>query len=172
MTKFVALLRAVNVGGTGKLAMTDLAQICRDLGHGGVRTYIQSGNVVFTSAKTEAAVRADLEAALTAKMGKPIEVMVRTAAEMRAVLSANPFPDAPPNRVIVGFRNGPTTPDMLEGVVAPDGEEVRLGPREVYIRYSEGMGNSKLKLPKATNPMTARNINTVAKLADLAEALA
>ena len=171
MTQFIALLRAVNVGGTGKLAMTDLADICRGLGHDGVKTYIQSGNVVFVSDLTEAKVRADLEKALAAKMGKPVEVMVRTAAEMRAVLVANPFPDAPPNRVLVAFRNEAVTPDMLEGVVAPDGEEVRLGRRELYIRYTEGMGNSKLKLPKSVNPMTARNINTVGKLADMAEGL-
>jgi len=171
MTKFIALLRAVNVGGTGKLPMKDLAALCEKLGYRQVKTYIQSGNVVFTSDQTEAKVQAGIEQALTKKMGKPIDVMVRTAAEVRAVLKGNPFPDAPPNRVMVSFRSSAVTPAMLVGVVAPDGEEVRLGKRELYIFYPKGLGTSKLKLPKVLNPMTTRNLNTVGKLADLADAL-
>src|SRR5882724_10217927 len=97
MTKFVALLRAVNVGGTGKLPMKQLAALCGGCGFDNVRTYIQSGNVVFDSSQTETAVRDALAKALTKAMGKnlgkPADLVVRTAAEMRAVLKANPFPD-------------------------------------------------------------------------------
>ena len=90
MTAFVALLRAVNVGGTGKLPMRDMKEMCEALGFGGVRTYIASGNVVFTSRKSEAAVKAALEARLKAYAGKPVGVLVRSAAEMQAVLTDNP----------------------------------------------------------------------------------
>jgi uncharacterized protein (DUF1697 family) len=83
---FIALLRAVNVGGTGKLPMSDLKEMCEALGFAGVRTYIASGNVVFSSRKSESAVKKALEARLEAYAGKPVGVLVRTAAEMQAVL--------------------------------------------------------------------------------------
>ncbi|QWG11229.1 DUF1697 domain-containing protein [Bradyrhizobium sediminis] len=66
MGAFVALLRAVNVGGTGKLPMSDLKDICEELGFGAVRTYIASGNVVFTFGKSEAAIKTALEKRLQA----------------------------------------------------------------------------------------------------------
>ena len=74
MTAFVALLRAVNVGGTGKLPMSELKAMCEALGFEGVRTYIASGNVVFASRKSEAAVKKALEARLEAYAGKPVGV--------------------------------------------------------------------------------------------------
>src|ERR1700733_10577438 len=103
MASFVALLRAVNVGGTGKLPMSELKAICEELGFGAVRTYIASGNVVFTSRKSEAAVKAAREKRLAAYAGKPVGVLVRTAAEMAQVLADNPFPKAAPNRTMVVF---------------------------------------------------------------------
>jgi uncharacterized protein (DUF1697 family) len=103
MTAFVALLRAVNVGGTGKLPMSELKPMCEALGFEGVRTYIASGNVVFTRRKSESAVKKALEARLEAYAGKAVGVMVRTAAEMQAVLKANPFPKAPGNRTVAIF---------------------------------------------------------------------
>src|SRR6202046_3777309 len=98
MTSFIGLLRAVNVGGTGKLPMSDLKELCEELGFGAVRTYIASGNVVFTSRKSETAVKAALEKRLEAYAGKPVGVLVRTAEQMVRVLSDNPFPKAAPNR--------------------------------------------------------------------------
>ena len=98
MTAFVALLRAVNVGGTGKLPMSDLTRICEAAGFTAVRTYIASGNVVFKSAATESEVKAVLENALRAYAGKPVGVLVRTASEIAEVLARNPFPKAPGNR--------------------------------------------------------------------------
>jgi len=94
MTRYIALLRAVNVGGTGKLPMADLKSICEDAGFARVETYIASGNVVFESKAAPSKVKSELEARLLEYAGKPIGVMVRTAAEMRTVLKANPFPDA------------------------------------------------------------------------------
>lgn len=167
MTTFVALLRAVNVGGTGKLAMADLKQLCTTCGFTDVQTYIASGNVVFDTALSAAAVKSALEAALAAHVDASVPVMVRSAAEMAAVRDANPFPDANPSRTVAIFLDAPPPADSLESLVAPDGEQVMLGAREFFIAYGESMGRSKLRLPAAASG-TARNMNTVAKLAAMA----
>ena len=168
MTVYVALLRAINVGGTGKLPMKKLASLCTDLGFENVRTYIQSGNVVFTSRKGEAAVHKALAAALTKALGKTADVAVRSAKEMTAVLESNPFPKAPPAKVGVAFLGKRVTSATLETVDIPGKEEVAAGRREVYIHVPDGMGRSKLKLPKALGPATVRNVNTVGRLAKMA----
>lgn len=103
MAAFVALLRAVNVGGTGKLPMTELKAMCEELGFGAVRTYIASGNVVFTSRKSESAIKAVLEKRLHAYAGAPIGVLVRSAAAIAEVLADNPFPKMAPNRTVAIF---------------------------------------------------------------------
>jgi uncharacterized protein (DUF1697 family) len=169
MTVYVALLRAINVGGTGILPMTTLAGLCTDLGFEKVKTYIQSGNVVFASRKGEAAVVTALEAALRKTLGKPVDVAVRSAKEMAAVLAGNPFPKAPPAMVGVAFLGKRVTRAMLEAVEIPDKEEVAAGAREVYIHFPDGMGRSKLKLPKTWGPATIRNLNTVGRLAAMGE---
>ncbi len=95
MSRFVALLRAVNVGGTGKLPMAELTAICVRCGFDGVRTYIASGNVVFAAEGDEMTIRTALEAELRAYAGKAVGVLVRTAAEIAAVAAANPFAEHP-----------------------------------------------------------------------------
>src|SRR3954467_4271716 len=95
MTTFVALLRAVNVGGTGKLPMTELKAMCEKLGFTNVQTYIASGNVVFESRKSEASVKAALKTALQKTAAKPVGVLVRTPAELAKVAEGNPFPNEP-----------------------------------------------------------------------------
>ena len=111
MHAYVALLRAVNVGGTGKLPMSDLKALCERAGLLGVRTYIASGNVVFASRMSEAAVKRALEPALEAYAGKPVGVLVRTAAEMARVVADNPFPDASPSRTVAIFLDEPPPRD-------------------------------------------------------------
>jgi len=167
MNGFTALLRAVNVGGTGKLPMTDLKKLCEELGFGRVRTYIASGNVVFTSAKSEAAIKADLETTLEAYAGKPVGVAVRSAAEIAQVLANNPFPDAPANRTMAVFLDRPPAANTLAGVRGQKDEQIVLGRREIYIHYRDGMAKTKLVVPAAKTG-TARNINTVATLARMA----
>ena len=167
MTAFVALLRAVNVGGTGKLPMSDLKEMCEALGFAGVSTYIASGNVVFTSCKSESAVKKALEARLEAYAGKAVGVLVRSAAEMQAVLKDNPFPKAPPNRTVAVFLGNPPPTDALAAVKGLKDEQIGLGRREIYIHYGAGMAQSKLVVP-ATKTGTARNMNTVAALAKMA----
>jgi uncharacterized protein (DUF1697 family) len=170
MTAFVALLRAVNVGGTGKLPMSELKEMCEAPGFAGVRTYIASGNVVFSSRKSESAVKKALEAQLEAYAGKPVGVLVRTATEMQAVLKDNPFPKAAPNRTVAVFLDKPPPADALATVKGRKDEQIKLGRREIYIHYGEGMGQSKLVIP-AARAGTARNMNTIATLAQMASEL-
>jgi uncharacterized protein (DUF1697 family) len=169
MTAYVALLRAVNVGGAGKLPMTDLKALCEQAGFAQVRTYIASGNVVFAADLSEARVKAELEGRLAAYAGKPVGVCVRTAREMAEVLAANPFADAPANRTVTIFLDAAPPKDAAAKAVGrADDEEIALGAREIYVRYGEaGQGNSKLRIPAAKTG-TARNLNTVAKLAAMA----
>ncbi|MFL5294757.1 MAG: DUF1697 domain-containing protein [Phenylobacterium sp.] len=171
MTAFVALLRAVNVGGTGKLPMSELKAMCEEAGFAKVRTYIASGNVVFASRLPEAKVKAELERRLAAYAGKPVGVMVRTAGEVAAVRDANPFSDRPANATVAIFLDGPPPNDAAQQAVGRKDEEIALGAREIYVFYGPGMGQSKLRIPAAKTG-TARNLNTVAKLAEMAAEIA
>jgi uncharacterized protein (DUF1697 family) len=166
MTAYVALLRAVNVGGTGKLPMAELVRICEAAGLRSVRTYIASGNVVFQSDDTAAAIRSDLEHRLAGYAKKPVGVMIRTGAEMAGVLARNPFADKPGNRTAALFLDAPASPATLDGITGQRAEQLRLGQREIYIFYGDGMAQSRLRIPAAKHG-TARNMNTVAKLADM-----
>jgi uncharacterized protein (DUF1697 family) len=119
--------------------------------------------VVFKSAKSEPAVKAALEASLKQYAGKPVGVLVRSAAELAAVLKANPFPKAAPNRTVAIFLDQPPGAKALAEITGQAGEEVRLGRREIYVHYVDGIGKSKLKI-RAAGDGTARNMNTIAKL--------
>lgn len=167
MTVFVALLRAVNVGGAGKLPMSELRGLCERLGFDRVRTYIASGNVVFEAADDEATVQTRLAAALHAYAGKPIAVVLRTAAQIEEVVTANPHPECPPNLVHVTFLGQAPASDLLAGISGRIAEEITARAREVYIYYPQGQGASKMRAPSLAAG-TARNMNTVMKLAELA----
>jgi len=167
MATFVALLRAVNVGGTGKLPMRDLVAMCEAAGLSGARTYIASGNVVFESRLDEAKIKAELEARLAAHAGKSLGVLMRSGAEMVAVLRANPFAGAPGNLTYAIFLDAPPPAETLAALSGRNGEELGLGKREIYVRYPAGMGASRLRIPAAAAG-TARNMNTVAALVKLA----
>jgi uncharacterized protein (DUF1697 family) len=163
MTKFVAFLRAVNVGGTGKLAMADLKSMCAEAGFDRIETYIASGNVVFESKGAASRVQSELESRLREHAQRPIQVFVRTALELQDVLRNNPFPKAEPGRTYVFFlRNGPP-PDAAINVLHRADEQIQAGKRELYVHYPVGMGKSTLVIPAAKSG-TARNMNTVAKL--------
>ena len=166
MAIFIALLRAINVGGTGTLAMTDLKSLCEGLGLTDVRTYIQSGNVVFGCAWAEGHIKAAFETALLTRLGKRIDVLVRSATEMSTVLNRNPFPSAQGNKVSVLFFNQALKKAAVAAITIPDNEEIRLAGREVYVHYPNGMGRSKLKL-SSLGIATSRNIDTVAKLVEM-----
>ena len=149
------------------LPMNELRTLCEKLGFEGVRTYIQSGNVILESPLAEEVLTKQLETALEKKMGKRIPVALRTVDELNELLKKNPFQKAEPARVGVMFFAKPVKKDFLDGVSTSTGEEVKVGKREVYIYFPNGMGRSKLKLPKDAEDGTVRNINTVRKLIEL-----
>jgi uncharacterized protein (DUF1697 family) len=166
VTAYVALLRAVNVGGR-QLRMDDLKRIASEAGLASPRTFIASGNLLFTSSKGEAAVKRELETALTAHFGKPVEVMIRTAEEMAQALAANPFAQEPGNKIAAIFLDEPASDDAVNSARNVTNERLALGRREIYVHFPDGQGRSKLKL--GTRALgTARNMNTVARLAELA----
>lgn len=168
MTAYVALLRAVNVGGR-KLLMDDLRRIAGELGLGTPKTFIASGNLLFTSGKSEAQLKALLEKGLGDHMGKPVGVLIRTAAEMAKVAASCSF-DVPGNRAVAIFLDEPPPPDAADHAKNVANEKIALGTREIYVHYPDGQGPSKLAIPAAAKG-TARNMNSVAKLAELAKAM-
>ena len=171
MTRYVALLRAVNVGGTGKLPMSELKTLCEVAGFAEVRTYIASGNVLFTSQLGAAAVQEILQQQLHDYAGKPVGVLVRTAAELAQVVVDNPFPDEPGNRVVAIFLDAAPPADALDGIKHQKLERLACGTREIYVHYGDGMADSRLTIP-AAKAGTARNINTITQLAQLAASAA
>jgi uncharacterized protein (DUF1697 family) len=167
MIRYIALLRAVNVGGTGKLPMSDLKAMCADAGFDRVETYIASGNVIFGSEASPARVKSELEARLHAYAGKKVGVVIRSAPEMQAVLDGNPFPEKSPKYTLAIFLDEPPPSDALRHAVGQREEEMVLGLREIYVHYGAGVARSKLTIPAAATG-TARNMNTIAKLVDMA----
>ncbi|MFH5776669.1 DUF1697 domain-containing protein, partial [Paracoccus sp. NGMCC 1.201697] len=167
MALYIALLRAVNVGGTGKLPMSELRKTCEEIGFEDVRTYIQSGNVVFRTRMARDAAATALKNGLAARYGKPVGVILREAEELRQLIQENPFPTAAPNRVLVLFVEHDAPLDRDDIGKGRKDEEVAFGRHEVIIHYPSGMGTSRLRLA-AMAIGTARNLNTVAKLAEMA----
>jgi uncharacterized protein (DUF1697 family) len=168
------LLRGVNVLGR-KVLMADLRRVTAEAGFEAPTTLLASGNVLFGTTLPAAETAARLEAAILEAIGVATEVTVRDGAELRAVIAAIPFPaqaKAQPSRLAVMFLNGPPQGDLAS--LAPAcglGEEVRLGPGCLYIYYPQGMGVSKLDNGLIERRLkvrgTARNWNTVCKVADL-----
>ena len=167
MTAYVALLRAVNVGGR-QLAMADLTAVAEKLGLGSPRTFIASGNLLFTSSRPETELKKSLEAQLTKHMGKAVSVMIREADELAQAAANNPFADEPGNKVAAIFLDEPPPAGTMESASGIADERMALRGREIYVHYPAGMGQSKLKIPPAAKG-TARNMNTIVKLAALAK---
>ena len=167
MSGWAALLRAVNVGGNNKLPMAELKALCEAQGLERVQTYIASGNVVFESSRSEAELQQAIDAALARQYGKPLGVMVRSAAELAGLVARNPWPDRPGNRVVAIFIDGPLS---LDGMTGQRGEIVALGSRAIYVDYHDGMADTRLRIP-AAKLGTARNMNSVTKLAAMTAAL-
>ena len=166
MTAYVALLRGVNLG-KRQLKMEDLRRIADDLGLESARTYIASGNLLFRSGRPETSLKSGLEAALAKHMGAPVPVMIRSARELDGVVQANPFGGEPGNRVVAIFLDRAPPAAAGEEARNVDGERMALGVREIYVHYPRGQGPSRLVIPAAAEG-TARNMNTVANLAQLA----
>ena len=166
MARFAAFLRAVNVGGTGKLPMADLKAICEALGFKAVQTYIASGNVVFETNLDAAKCKTKLELRLAEYLGKSLQVFLRDAIELERIISASPFTHADGNRLLVIILDHALLVEMITGAKFRVDEEVAVGDRCLYVHYPSGMGKSKLKLPGAELG-TARNMNTIRKMLEL-----
>lgn len=172
MMRVAAMLRAVNVAGTGKLPMADLKAMLAGLGYDAPQTLLASGNAVFGTEAAPEAVERRLEDALKAQFGFATDVFVRDRPELLAVMAANPFTDfarEQPSRMMVAFLKGepPTDLSPLERW-ATAGEMIARGPRCLYIAYPDGAGRSKLANARTeASKGTSRNWNTVGKLAEL-----
>jgi uncharacterized protein (DUF1697 family) len=164
MARLAAFLRAVNVGGTGKLPMAELRALAGDLGFGNARTHLASGNLVFETdlAPPEAGNR--LDAALGQRMGKRPGVMLRDKAALDALLDGLPFADAPGSRVLILFLDRDATAEDIAAPRNHAGEDLAVHAGHVVIHFGDGMGRSRLRLP-AMDVGTMRNRNTVAHVA-------
>ncbi len=173
--RYVALLRAVNVGGC-KLPMAELRKVCAGLGWEKVETYIQSGNVVFEAAGKPESLESALEKAVAARFGFERPVIVRSAKQWADYAKGSPFPEAErdePNRLMLGLSKAAPeseAPKLLEAK-ATAGERVKLEGDALWIHYPGGAGTTKLTpalLDKAAgSPVTQRNWRTVLKLQEM-----
>ena len=172
MTSYAAFLRAINLGPTNKVSMPRLRALAEELGYGEVRTYINSGNLLFTATGTDLELTEALERAITVEFGLRIDVAVRTTDRLRALLRQNPFPDGDPSQVTVAFLTRPPAAEAEQRVAAlATAEEpfVFIGS-EVWVNYRQGQGTSKLSLQfaKAVGvSSTVRTVRTVSKVVDL-----
>ncbi|MEU3911110.1 DUF1697 domain-containing protein [Streptomyces sp. NPDC029721] len=178
MKKYAALLRGINVGGKKKVPMAELRSVLEELGHRDVQTYLQSGNAVFSSAGQDpAALARELEAAVEARFGFPVKVLVVDGAYLRAVAEACPFPAAEleGRQLHATFFSEQPAPDRFAAIdpAAYLPEEYRLGDRVLYLYAPGGLGTSELGAalhrPAVLRGVdaTTRNWNTVAKLVEL-----
>ena len=176
---WVVLLRGVNVGGANRLAMSDLRDLVGSLGHSDVVTYIQSGNVLLTSPRDDrGAVAAEICDGIRATFGLAVSAILRTPDELRAAIAANPFraeADTDAAHVHITFLSAVPEPDRAAQLephrFSP--ERVALVGSELYLDYPNGAGRSKMNLDYFEKRLgvrgTARNINTVATLIELAD---
>ncbi len=170
----IVLLRGINLGSRRRVAMADLRAWLADLGYTDVRTLLQSGNAVFRTDKRPATVRREVEAAIAAGAGFPVDCVLRTAAELRAVVEADPLGDVAtnPSRYLVSFLDRPGDwPEVDPAAYEP--ERVHLAGREAYFWVPDGTQNSKVLAAfpaREGETATVRNWNTVTKLLAMAEA--
>lgn len=174
---FVALLRGINVGGHNPVPMSELREACEALGWLDVRTYIQSGNVIFRSSSTAARLSGELEGAIANRFGLTIAVVVRTAKQWEHYAKANPFADAAdahPNLVMLGLSKAKPKADAAAELRkrASADETILVSGDAIWIHFGSGAGKTKITpslLDRAVgSPVTLRNWRTVLKLRELA----
>jgi uncharacterized protein (DUF1697 family) len=180
MTTVIALLRAINVGGRRMAAMADLRAMLDAMGFGAARSLLQSGNLVFDSpGPGDARLEALLEGEAEKRLGLRTDFLVRTAGEWRAIVAANPFPreakDDPAHLLMTALKGSPIAGGVAALREAIAGRERALAHgREIYVVYPDGIGRSRLTGALIERKLgvrgTARNWNTVLKLAALAAA--
>lgn len=179
--KYVAFFRGINVGGKNKVKMADLRQLFADCGFQEVKTYIQSGNVIFTSDQSETVLREMIAQAFTERFGFQSTVILRSAAELTAITADFPFTEAEiaqanaaapeVEHMYIYFANEALDTAALDKICqdyeGPD--QLRAGERELYLLCQESVRNSKLAtaLTKLPVPLTARNQKTLRKIHEL-----
>ena len=174
MPTFVVLLRAVNVAGS-KLVMAELRASLTAAGYEDVQTLLASGNVVLDTDETSTAkLESALEAHLADAHGLDTDVMVRTPDEWASLIAANPMPGpaaSEPSKYTSMVMKGEPDRDALAAYLQRyDGpERIEVGERCLYVHYPDGLGRSRLSLPKKVGVGTVRNWNTVVKLAAILE---
>ncbi|MFI0509999.1 DUF1697 domain-containing protein [Streptomyces sp. WSLK1-5] len=177
-TTYAALLRGINVGGSRKVPMADLRALMEDLGHDGVRSYLQSGQAVFTAGHgDEESLAAELTAAIEQRFGFAVDVIIRDHAYLRAVADDCPFPAAEleAKQLHVTYFSAPVGEDRFAEIdrAAYLPEDFRLGDRALYLYAPNGLGRSKLaehlSKPRLNKGViaTSRNWNTVVKLVEM-----
>jgi len=177
-TTYAALLRGINVGGSRKVPMADLRTLMEGLGHDGVRSYLQSGQAVFTADHgDEESLAAELAAAIEKRFGFPVDVIVRDHAYLKAIVDDCPFPAAEleGRQLHVTYFSAPVDADRFAEIdqAASLPEEFRLGDRALYLYVPDGLGRSKLaehlSKPRLNKGViaTSRNWNTVVKLVEM-----
>jgi uncharacterized protein (DUF1697 family) len=181
MPAIISMLRAVNVGGHNKVKMDALRALYRSLKLRDPQTYVQSGNVIFTTDEPDLLLLAKrIQSAIERKFGFRTDVVLRTASELRGVIARNPFAKRrgiEPGKLLVAFLAADPAPEAREKLlgIKTDPEELRLDGREIYIYYPNGQGRSKLSWPvierTLNTPGTGRNWNSVTKMLEIAEKL-
>jgi uncharacterized protein (DUF1697 family) len=175
--RYVALLRSVNIGGYGRMAMHDLRETFGSLGYDGIVTYIQSGNVLFsTSTKSEGAIAEAIEQRIAHDFGDSPAVLIRTVTDLRRIGSKSPFAKkgADPARHHVTFLDAAPTKATLKALQLPPSgkDELVVDGREVYVHTPNGYADTKYTGTFIERRLgvvsTTRNWNTVTKLCELA----
>lgn len=169
MNRYIVFLRGVMPTGRTKVPMAEARAALSQAGYHNVRSYIASGNFLVDTPKSPDAVARDIRGLIAQHIGPELEVLVRDAAQLAAILAANPFVEGKPNQVLVTFLSAPAPDDFMALVQAPAGEQVVVAGREIYLHYPNGIGRSKLRLPACVKQGTARNLNTLRKLLAMAQ---
>jgi uncharacterized protein (DUF1697 family) len=172
-TRYVALLRAINVGSARRVAMPRLREVLTARGYGNVRTLLNSGNVILDGPLGEEELARDLATAIEAEFGLDVPVVVRTAAELAAVIRADPLGRlvTDPSRYSVTFLPEVPAADLIAALPPPDRGEYAVRDRELYLWLPEGMAVSPMGTWRWDRLLgvagTNRNWNTIGKLAGL-----
>lgn len=169
MTRYVALLRGINVGGRNKVPMAALRDTCESIGCTEVATYIQSGNVVLTSPVDAKKLRTALESAIAEQIGVAPVVVIRTDRQLADVVAGNPFPDADPDHLHVAFLSETPDPAQVASLAELNHppEDVAVRGDEAYFCLPRGLGRAKIPElfgRRIKTPATVRNWRTVNKL--------
>ncbi|HET7568347.1 MAG TPA: DUF1697 domain-containing protein [Gaiellaceae bacterium] len=170
--RWLVLLRAVNLGPRNKVPMAELRRLLEEAGHGPARTYIASGNVLFDGPRSRPRAAAALERLVTDAFGVETVAMLRTPAELAAVVAGNPF-GRDTAHTHVSFLAGKPAAGAAARIAALAGrEQVELAGTHAYVRYPDGVGRSTLTAARLEQLLgvagTVRNWRTVLALAELA----